>query len=119
MELAAEKRGSIAFSCLSTGVYGYPSGEAAEVALGVVRDWLVKQEEEEEGEEGPKLERIVFCCFEAKDENAYSALIPYVQNHLYPRKTLISRLLPTQSDFPERRRKCCRSGFIIRETNSD
>ncbi|KAL8669931.1 MAG: hypothetical protein Q9224_007706, partial [Gallowayella concinna] len=32
LDLAAEKGGSIAFSCLSTGVYGYPSDEAAEVA---------------------------------------------------------------------------------------
>jgi len=70
--LAAAKGGSIAFSCLSTGIYGYPSAEAAEVALGVVREWLVKEEEEQD----QKLERVVFCCFEAKDERAYEKLIP-------------------------------------------
>lgn len=72
LQLAAEKGGSIAFSCLSTGVYGYPSAEAAEVALGVVRDWLLKEEQEED----QKLERVVFCCFETKDERAYVKLIP-------------------------------------------
>ena len=72
LRLAAEKGGSIAFSCLSTGIYGYPSGEAAGVALGVVRDWLLK----EEAGEVQELERIVFCCFEAKDERAYERLIP-------------------------------------------
>ena len=73
LELAAEKGGSIAFSCLSTGVYGYPSFEAAEVALDVVREWLLQ---DEENNEGRGLERVVFCCFEAKDEKAYTELIP-------------------------------------------
>lgn len=72
LQLAAEKGGSVAFSCLSTGIYGYPSAEAAEVALGTVREWLVKEEEEQD----QKLERVVFCCFETKDERAYEVLIP-------------------------------------------
>ena len=61
----------MAFSCLSTGVYGYPSGEAAEVACKEVRRFL-------ESEEGKRLERVVFCCFEAKDEKAYGVWLPYV-----------------------------------------
>ena len=32
----------------------------------------------EEAEKGQGLERVVFCCFEAKDERAYQRLIPYV-----------------------------------------
>ena len=71
LALAAEKGGSIAFSCLSTGVYGYPPEEAAEVACETVRKFL-------EGEKGGKLERVVFCCFEAKDEKAYKRWLPYV-----------------------------------------
>jgi O-acetyl-ADP-ribose deacetylase (regulator of RNase III) len=31
---------SIAFSALSTGVYGYPSEEAAETAIAAVKVWL-------------------------------------------------------------------------------
>lgn len=73
LKLAVENKcKSLAFSCISTGVYGYPSREAASEALGVVRSWL--EENEKEGFGG--LERIVFCCFERKDEKAYEELIP-------------------------------------------
>ncbi|KAL8993818.1 MAG: hypothetical protein Q9169_006062 [Polycauliona sp. 2 TL-2023] len=60
LDLAAEKGGSIAFSCLSTGVYGYPSDEAAEVACRTVRSFL-------ESEKGQKLDRVVICCFLQKE----------------------------------------------------
>jgi O-acetyl-ADP-ribose deacetylase (regulator of RNase III) len=61
---------SIAFSALSTGVYGYPSGEASIVALDTVRKFL--------GEDGQadKLERVIFCNFLPKDEDAYFKNIP-------------------------------------------
>lgn len=62
---------SIAFSCLSTGVYGYPSEEAAETALRAVKGWL-----DADGARAGKLERIVFCCFLEKDENAYEKYLP-------------------------------------------
>ena len=62
---------SIAFSALSTGIYGYPSDEAAETAIGEVRKWL----DEDEGRAN-KLDRIVFCSFLEKDEKAYEKWIP-------------------------------------------
>ncbi|KAL8912109.1 MAG: hypothetical protein Q9171_002825 [Xanthocarpia ochracea] len=71
LELAAAKGGSIAFSCLSTGVYGYPSDEAAEIACKTVRSFL-------ESEKGQKLDRVVFCCFLKKDELEYQRLLPMV-----------------------------------------
>jgi O-acetyl-ADP-ribose deacetylase (regulator of RNase III) len=72
LELAAESGlKSIAFSALSTGVYGYPSGEASEVALDTVRKFL------EEGK-GDEMERVIFCNFMQKDEDAYFVNIPYV-----------------------------------------
>lgn len=75
LELAVENGvRSIAFSALSTGVYGYPSGEAAETAIAEVKRFL-------ESAEGEGLERVVFCSFEAKDERAYERLIPYVFFH--------------------------------------
>ncbi|XPS78270.1 hypothetical protein M3J09_010286 [Ascochyta lentis] len=61
---------SIAFSALSTGVYGYPSGEASLVALETVRKFL------EDGEEADKLDRVIFCNFLQKDEDAYFKNIP-------------------------------------------
>ena len=63
--------GSIAFSALSTGVYGYPSDEAAEVAVGAVREWLDADEER-----AGKVERVVFCSFLEKDERAYEEVVP-------------------------------------------
>ena len=74
LDLASENGcKSIAFSALSTGVYGYPSMQAAEVAIGEVRTWL-----ERKGEDMGGLERVVFCNFEAKDERAYIELLPWV-----------------------------------------
>ena len=65
---------SLAFAALSTGVYGYPSEEAAEVAVQAVKGWL---EEEEDGKKGePKMERVVFCSFLEKDERAYERIVP-------------------------------------------
>ncbi|KAK5109621.1 hypothetical protein LTR62_006858 [Meristemomyces frigidus] len=63
---------SIAFSALSTGVYGYPSRVAARDALGAVKGWL-----DEDESRATKVDRIVFCSFLAKDEMAYEEWIPY------------------------------------------
>lgn len=72
LDLAAQNGcTSIAFSALSTGVYGYPSEEAAETAIAAVKGWL-NADEERSG----KMERIVFCSFLAKDEKAYEKFIP-------------------------------------------
>lgn len=61
---------SLAFSAISTGIYGYPSQDAAAVAIDTVRRFL-----DHESPNGPKLERIVFCSFLEKDEQAYEKLI--------------------------------------------
>jgi O-acetyl-ADP-ribose deacetylase (regulator of RNase III) len=61
---------SIAFSALSTGVYGYPSGEASLVALETVRKFF------EENEKADELDRVIFCNFLQKDEDAYFENIP-------------------------------------------
>jgi len=72
LDLAAENGcRSIAFSALSTGVYGYPSEEAAMTAISAVKRWLEKDEKR-----AAKLDRIVFCSFMEKDEKAYEKNIP-------------------------------------------
>jgi O-acetyl-ADP-ribose deacetylase (regulator of RNase III) len=60
---------SIAFSGISTGVYGYPSGEAAPVAIATVRNFLEKDVEE-------KIKLVVFVTFEQKDVAAYNTFLP-------------------------------------------
>lgn len=63
LELAsnAELR-SVAFPCISTGVYGYPIDQAAVVAQSSVRAWLRSNH---------TLERVVFCCYSDADREVY------------------------------------------------
>lgn len=61
---------SVAFAALSTGVYGYPSEEAAFVVLREVRALL------EDGGKTGGLERVVFCNFADRDVSAYEDWLP-------------------------------------------
>jgi O-acetyl-ADP-ribose deacetylase (regulator of RNase III) len=63
LRLAAEKQaGTIAFPCISTGVYRYPKAEACRIATDTVFAWL--QDNEHPG-------RVLFCCFETADVTLY------------------------------------------------
>ncbi|OAR01283.1 hypothetical protein LLEC1_01194 [Akanthomyces lecanii] len=69
LELAAQNGlKSVAFSGISTGIYGYPSVAAAVVACRTVREYLDEHN-------GP-LEKVVFVTFLQKDVDAYNAIIP-------------------------------------------
>jgi O-acetyl-ADP-ribose deacetylase (regulator of RNase III) len=57
---------SIAFPCISTGVYAYPKDRAAAVAVQSVRLRL-------DGESA--IDEVVFCCFGADDLALYEALL--------------------------------------------
>lgn len=61
---------SIAFPCISTGVYGYPNENAAHVALKTVRTWL------EDPTNQANIDRIIFCLFLDKDVDIYNRLLP-------------------------------------------
>ena len=63
---------SIAFPCISTGVYQYPNKKAAEVALCAVREWLDKETDYVQS-----IDRIIFCLFMDEDIEAYRKLMPY------------------------------------------
>ncbi len=66
LEIAAENRlATIAFPCISTGVYGYPPELAAAVAVATVR------------EAGPVtgIREVTFCCFSAADLAIYRRLL--------------------------------------------
>lgn len=59
---------SIAFCCISTGVFGFPQHEAAAIAAREVRAWL-----DEHADAG--LTHVVFNVFGEKDERIYHALL--------------------------------------------
>lgn len=63
LRLAAEQRlASIAFPCISTGVYGYPKAQACALAVTTVAGWLRVSD-------WPEV--VVFCCFGAEDAGRY------------------------------------------------
>jgi O-acetyl-ADP-ribose deacetylase (regulator of RNase III) len=61
----AHKNGikTIAFPGISTGVYGYPKDEAAEIAVMIMREYEHKFDE------------IIACCFSAGDKVLYEKLL--------------------------------------------
>ncbi|KAF4988517.1 hypothetical protein FDECE_15004 [Fusarium decemcellulare] len=60
---------TVAFSAISTGIYGFPSYAAAKVACKTVREFM-------ETEEGSKILRVVFVTFMEKDVQAYNKALP-------------------------------------------
>ena len=63
---AAQGARSIAFPCISTGIYGYPAEPAAELAVATVRAALAEQ---------PTIEAVQFCCFSNHDLALYETLL--------------------------------------------
>ena len=67
LALAVEKGAkSIAFPCISTGVYGFPAEKAAEIAISTVQEALKGLSEPPE---------VVFCCFSAPSKEIYDRLL--------------------------------------------
>lgn len=57
---------SLAFPCISTGVYGYPIDKATHVAVTTVREELAT---------APDLRRVIFCCFSEEDRRVYELVL--------------------------------------------
>ncbi|MBR3018159.1 MAG: protein-ADP-ribose hydrolase [Clostridia bacterium] len=58
---------SVAFCCISTGVFHFPANRAAEIAIGTVTEWLRKN--------GEKMDRVIFNVFNDKDKGYYEQLL--------------------------------------------
>ena len=67
LALAAEKGiRTLAFPCISTGVYGYPIEDAASIAVRTVLSSV---------REAATIDEVLFCCFSPGDLHVYEKLL--------------------------------------------
>ncbi len=57
---------TIAFPNISTGVYGFPKGRAAQIATKAVSDCLKGNR---------SLKRLIFCCFDEENYRIYTSIL--------------------------------------------
>ena len=63
LQIATEhKFNSIAFPCISTGIYKYPKDLAAEIAVNVCR---------EEQQKSSNFPEVIFCCYDSENYEIY------------------------------------------------
>ena len=62
---------TIAFPCISTGVYGYPFDEACKVALRTIGDFL---------REDTSVSEVLLCCFSNADFSRYQEIYDRSEN---------------------------------------
>ncbi len=74
---------TIAFPCISTGIYGYRSEKAVHVALNAVRKWLETNSE--------KVDKVIFCVYKEEDMERYTANM----NLYFPQNVIVTNM-PTQ-----------------------
>ena len=68
LEIAGEKGiRTLAFPAISTGIYGYPKGEAAAIAVESVEAFL--------GEQGAGLDSVVFVVFDQESFEIYQEIL--------------------------------------------
>lgn len=67
LKLAKENRiRSIAFPAISTGIYGFPSDRAANIAVRTVKEFLEKDD---------SIEKVIFICFDEKTYLNYKNIL--------------------------------------------
>ena len=60
---------TVAFSCISTGVYHFPKEQAAQIALETVLSNVAAP-----------IEKVIFCCFSDSDAEIYRAIYTKINN---------------------------------------
>lgn len=63
----SNKLRTIAFPCISTGIYGYPLEPAAHIAAYEVRQHLEANTND--------VDRVIFCVFDQTDETLYQGIL--------------------------------------------
>ena len=58
---------TVAFCCISTGVFSFPNKRAAEIAVETVKQWLT--------ENSGKIDKVIFNVFKDEDKGYYEELI--------------------------------------------
>ena len=65
--MSGKKLKSVAFCCISTGVFRFPNKRAAEIAVKTVQKWLA---------ENPNaMERVIFNVFKEEDKKYYEEIL--------------------------------------------
>ncbi|KAJ1565590.1 hypothetical protein HK096_001660 [Nowakowskiella sp. JEL0078] len=80
---------TIAFPCISTGIYGYPNSLAAHVALKTIREWVELNDD--------KIDKIILCLFMPIDIKIYGEIMC----QYFPPEDSInqSEVTKTETDF--------------------
>lgn len=58
---------SIAFPNISTGVYGFPKAEAAQIAIATVKEYI--------DNENKNIEEVIFVCFDDENYRLYQSIL--------------------------------------------
>ena len=67
LKLAVENKiFSVAFPNISTGIYGYPKKEAAEIAVNTVNEFLTQND---------LIDKVYFVCFDEENYQLYKSLL--------------------------------------------
>jgi O-acetyl-ADP-ribose deacetylase (regulator of RNase III) len=67
MQIAADRElESVAFPCISTGIYKYPKALAGEIAVKICYEQIQKNG-------GPQ--KVIFCCFGREDYEIYQSIL--------------------------------------------
>jgi O-acetyl-ADP-ribose deacetylase len=85
-----EKLTSIAFPCISTGVYGFPQHAACVVALLAVFSWLERHPE-------TTIRHVIFCTYLSDDQNLYMGCYKCAHEKIYGKPLLCPREDPQET----------------------
>ncbi|MBF2067243.1 MAG: O-acetyl-ADP-ribose deacetylase [Calothrix sp. C42_A2020_038] len=68
MQIAADKEfDTLAFPCISTGIYRYPKDIAAKLAVKICSEQLQKN---------GRPQRVIFCCYDQENYEIYEKILP-------------------------------------------